>query len=150
MSNLHMGEYKDVGIPSAIRMEAQKYIKKREIDELDPNWQNARMKDNWYWDKDLEMYRHLYDKTDPEEGVPYIPFWDETEAAMAYQEKGKPHHPTYENVPIFETESGEDLYPGFTKRRYEYKDGGLIGAGLTLLESRDNPHAGVETLFERK
>ena len=28
--------------------------------------------------------------------------------------------------------------------------GGLVRAGLTLLESRDNPHAGVETLFERK
>jgi hypothetical protein len=31
-----------------------------------------------------------------------------------------------------------------------FKNGGLVGFGLTLLESRDNPHAGVETLFERK
>ena len=107
------------------------------------------------------MYRHLYDKTDPEEGVPYIPFWDETEAAMAFQEKDIPpvHRKDYKTRPYFETESGEDLYPGFTKRDYgwfdqgeykTYKDGGLIGAGLTLLESRDNPHAGVETLFKRK
>jgi len=31
-----------------------------------------------------------------------------------------------------------------------FKNGGLVGVGLTLLKSRDNPHAGVETLFERK
>ena len=31
-----------------------------------------------------------------------------------------------------------------------FKNGGLVGFGLTLLESRDNPHAGVETLFKRK
>ena len=154
-------EFEDVGIPSAIRMEAQKYIKKREIDELDPNWQNARMREGYYWDKDPEaklaygpQWRSIYDtpshkwKTE-EEGVPYFPFWDETEAAMAYQEKGKPHHPTYQTVP-YTGEQGQDLYPGYTKREYEYKDGGLVRAGLTLLKSRDNPHAGVETLFERK
>ena len=157
-----MGEYEDVGIPSAIRMEAQKYIKKREIDELDPNWQEARRHEGYYWDKDLDsklaygpQFRSIYDtpshKWDlKKEGIPYFPFWDETEAAMAYQEKGKPHHPTYQTVPYYIAESGEDLYPGYTEREYEYKDGGLIGAGLTLLESRDNPHAGVETLFERK
>ena len=34
-------------------------------------------------------------------------------------------------------------------RKY-FAQGGLVGVGLTLLKSRDNPHAGVETLFERK
>ena len=67
-----MGEYEDVGIPSAIRMEAQKYIKKREIDELDPNWQNARMKDNWYWDKDKKRWMDLYTHPNLAEGVPWL------------------------------------------------------------------------------
>jgi len=123
-----MGEYEDVGIPSAIRMEAQKYIKKRELaDELDPNWQNVRMKDNWYWDKDLEMYRHMYDKPDLEEGVPFL-FWDEGQATREYRDKEKLHHPTDTKlVPYFESESGKDLYPGFKRRRYkEFKDGGIV------------------------
>ena len=34
-------------------------------------------------------------------------------------------------------------------RKY-FAQGGLVGFGLTLLQSRDNPHAGVETLFKRK
>jgi hypothetical protein len=34
-------------------------------------------------------------------------------------------------------------------RKY-FAQGGLVGFGLTLLKSRDNPHAGVETLFKRK
>ena len=128
-----MGEYEDVGIPSAIRMEAQKYIKKREIDELDPNWQNVRMKEGYYWDKDLEskltygpQYRLLWDKPNLAEGVPWL-FWDETEAAQEYQDRGKPHIRDYDLVPYFESESGKDLYPGFKKRRYkEFKDGGIV------------------------
>ena len=108
------------------------------------------MKDNWYWDKDLEMYRHMYDKPDPEEGVPFL-FWDEGQATREYRDKEKLHHPTDTTlVPYYESESGEDLYPGFKTRHYEYKDGGLVRVGLTLLKSRDNPHAGVETLFKRK
>jgi hypothetical protein len=129
-----MGEYEDVGIPSAIRMEAQKYIKKRELaDELDPNWQNVRMKEGYYWDKDLEskltygpQYRLLLDKPDLAEGVPWL-FWDETEAAQEYQDRGKPHIRDYDLVPYFESESGEDLYPGFKRREYkEFKDGGIV------------------------
>ena len=124
--NSYGKEYEDVGIPSAIRMEAQKYIKKRAIDDLDPNWQNVRMKDNWYWDKDLEMYRHMYDKPDLEEGAPFL-FWDEGKATREYQDQEKRHHPTDTKlVPYFETESGEDLYPGFKRRDYEYKDGGIV------------------------
>ena len=116
-----MYEYEDVGIPSAIRMEAQKYIKKRAIDDLDPNWQNVRMKDDYYWDKDLEMYRHLWDKRTLEEGVPFL-FWDEGQATREYRDKEKLHHPTDTKlVPYFETESGEDLYPGFKTRDYEYE-----------------------------
>ena len=150
VAGLMMKEYEDVGIPSAIRMEAQKYIKKREIDELDPNWQNARMKDSWYWDKDKKRWGDLYTHPDVAEGVPYIPFWDETLKAQEYQERGKPHHPDYDLVPYWESEStGEDMYPGFQKREYKYKDGGLVGLGLTLLESRDRAQAGVETLFKR-
>ena len=140
-----MGEYKDVGIPSAIRMEAQKYIKKRALaDELDPNWQNVRMKEGYYWDKDLDsklaygpQWRSIYDtpshkwKTE-EEGVPYIPFWDETEATREYRDKEKLHHPTDPKlVPYFESESGEDLYPGFKTREYEYpEDEDHIGFSL--------------------
>ena len=142
-------EYEDVGIPSAIRMEAQKYIKKREIDELDPNWQNARMKDKYYWDKDKKRYMDLYSHPDLAEGVPWL-FWDEGEATREYRDREKLHHPTDDFVPYWESESGEDLYPGFKMRKNEYKDGGLVGFGLTLLKSRDNPHAGVETLFKRK
>ena len=126
MPDLHMGEYKDVGIPSAIRMDAQKYIKKREINELDPNWQNVRMKDDYYWDKDLEMYRHLWDKPDLEEGVPWL-FWDEGQATREYRDREKLHHPNDDFVPYFESEStGEDLYPGFKRRKDEYKDGGIV------------------------
>jgi len=129
-----MGEYEDVGIPSAIRMEAQKYIKKRELaDELDPNWQNVRMKEGYYWDKDLEskltygpQYRHLWDKPDLAEGVPWL-FWDETLKAQEYQDRGKPHIRDYDLVPYATSESGEDLYPGFKKREYkEFKDGGIV------------------------
>ena len=147
---LEMGKYEDVGIPSAIRMEAQKHIKKREINELDPNWQNARMKDNWYWDKDKKRWRDLYTHPELDEGVPWL-FWDEGEATREYREREKIHHPTDDFVPYYETESGEDLYPGFKSKKDEYhKDGGLVGVGLTLLESRDRAQAGVETLFKRK
>ena len=117
---IKMGEYEDVGIPSAIRMEAQKYIKKRAISELDPNWQEARQKEDHYWDKDLQMYRSIYEKPDLAEGVPFL-FWDEGEATREYRDREKLHHPTDDFVPYFESESGEDLYPGFKSKKYEYK-----------------------------
>jgi hypothetical protein len=127
MGDLHMGEYENVGIPSKIRMEAQKYIKKRAIDDLDPNWQEARQKESYYWDKDLQLYRSTYDKPDLEEGVPFL-FWDEGQATREYRDKEKLHHPTDNKlVPYFIGESsGEDLYPGFKRRDDEYKDGGIV------------------------
>jgi hypothetical protein len=120
-------EYEDVGIPSAIRMDAQKYIKKREINELDPNWQNVRMKDKYYWDKDKKRWRDLFSHPDLAEGVPWL-FWDEGQPTREYRDKEKLHHPTDTKlVPYFESEStGEDLYPGFKTREYEYKDGGIV------------------------
>ena len=146
-----MGKYEEVGIPSAIRMEAQKHIKKHEINELDPNWQNVRRKDKYIWDKDKKHWVDLYNHPDIAPGVPYIYPFDETLSAQDYQERGKPHHPEYDLVPYSVSEStGKDLYPGFQRREYKYKDGGVVGFGLTLLKSRDNPHAGVETLFKRK
>ena len=58
--------------------------------------------------------------------MPFL-FWDETLKAQEYQDRGKPHIPDYDLVPYFESESGKDLYPGYTKRRYkEFKDGGIV------------------------
>ena len=113
-----MGKYEKVGIPSAIRMEAQKYIKKHKINELDPNWQEARREDKYIWDKDKKHWVDLYNHPDIAPGVPYIYPSSETLSAQDYQERGKPHHPEYDLVPYSVSEStGEDLYPGFKRRK---------------------------------